>query len=288
MVKVNVALLSGCMLFVCLFGALALEAKVLFPHDPAEWDLRCLEGILLNGCIVEDNEDLPSSSPDLPLRSRDALAEFRPFIERSGWTTNAFVEGLISFATNSFVGEGRSESDRETISQNALLKLTEIGHPSVTNFFRGYLERADARPVSPRVLVAMFSRTNLEPEVLGYMRTLCVRTNLYARAEGTVMLDMFDTLDTMPAELKPAATNRVAKYMYFAIRHVTDSQGWQDRELATFIPAYSNSLQRLSAMRHVAATATNTWERTNAVGVAGRLSALPAGELNDIGWIADE
>ena len=71
------------------------------------------------------------------------------------------------------------------------------------------------------------------------------------------MRDMFETLSTMPDALKPAATNRVAQYMYFAIRHVTDSQGWQDREFASFIPAYSNSIQRMSAMRYVSTSATN-------------------------------
>ena len=133
----------------------------------------------------------------------------------------------------------------------------------------------------------MFWRTNLEPEVLAYMRSLCVRTNVYCKVETAVMRDMFETLSTMPDELKPAATNRVAQYMYFAIRHVTDTQGWQDRELANFIPAYSNSLQRLSLMRYVFSSATNDWERSNAAQVVIRLQSLPANQLNDISWIAE-
>ena len=66
------------------------------------------------------------------------------------------------------------------------------------------------------------------------------------------------------AALQPAATNRVAQYLYFAIGHTTDDQSWQDEELIKLIPAYSNSQQRLSLMQYVAATATNTYERAYA------------------------
>ena len=120
------------------------------------------------------------------------------------------------------------------------------------------------------------------------MRSLCVRTNVYCNVEDSVVTDMFEALETMPDNLKPAATNRVAKYMYFAIRHVTDSQGWQDEELAKFIPAYSNSAQRLSLMRYVSTSATNTWERSNAAEVVQRLEAIPTNQLNNISWIAED
>ena len=129
--------------------------------------------------------------------------------------------------------------------------------------------------------------TNLEPEVLTYMRTLCVRTNIYDRVAESVMLDMFETLNTMPDDLKPAATNRVAQYMYFAIRHTTRQMAWQDRMLASFIPAYSNSLQRLDAMRYVASTATNARQRVRAQMEIDRLTALPTNQLNDVSWIAE-
>ena len=102
------------------------------------------------------------------------------------------------------------------------------------------------------------------------------------------MRDMFETLDTMQDELKQAATNRVAKYMYFAIRNGTDTQGWQDRELTKFIPAYSNSLQRLSLMRYVSNSASNTWERSNAAQIVQRLEAIPTNQLNNISWIAED
>lgn len=75
--------------------------------------------------------------------------------------------------------------------------------------------------------------------------------------------------------------------MYFAIRNVTDSQGAQDVKLAGFIPAYSNSVQRLDLMRYVSTSATNSWERANASNVVERLSAMPFNELNNVEWIAE-
>ena len=115
------------------------------------------------------------------------------------------------------------------------------------------------------------------------MKVKCI-----CKVEYIVMRDMFETLSTMPDGLKPAATNRVAQYMYFAIHHATDTQGWQDRELASFIPAYSNSIQRLSLMRYVSTSATNAWERSNAAEVVQRLESIPTNQLNDISWIAED
>ena len=91
----------------------------------------------------------------------------------------------------------------------------------------------------------------------------------------------------MPDAMKPAATNRVAQYMYFAIHYVTDSQGWQDIELSRFIPAYSNSIQRLQLMQYVASSATNAWERSNAASVVQALSSIPTNQLNDVSWITE-
>ena len=156
----------------------------------------------------------------------------------------------------------------------------------MTNFFKSYNDNASLR-YKNTTIPGMFPYTNLEPEVLAYMRTLCVRTNVYDRIADEIMLDMFETLKTMPDELKPAATNRVAQYMYFAIHHTTRQMAWQDRELAKFIPDYSNSVQRLSAMQYVATTATNARQRVRAQMEIDRLSALPTNQLNDVSWIAE-
>ena len=277
-------------LSVAMIPALAYCSVLISPEDSG-WDYDRLERILCLSCVWDD--DLPDPPPPyVPLRRRDALSEFRLFFERSGWTTNQFVDSLIVAATNRFAGGRWTNEDWDRINSNAIWKLSEIDHPAVTNFFRTYLDQvsqaqAPRRPVVTPV-VAMFSHTNLEPEVLDYMRTLCVRTNLYVKAECSVMLDMFETLSTMPEALKPAATNRVAQYMYYAIRHVTDSQGWQDRELAKFVPSYSNSVQRLHLMQYVALSATNEWERANASRIVQGLSSLPTNALNDVSWIVGE
>ena len=68
----------------------------------------------------------------------------------------------------------------------------------------------------------------------------------------------------------------------------TRRMGWQDLELSNFIPAYSNSLQRLSLMRYVSTSATNAWERSNAALVVQRLGSIPTNQLNDISWIAED
>lgn len=248
------------------------------------WSQAVLERDL-NACWPDDciTEDDP---PYLPLRNRDALEEFSYFLEGSGWTTNQFVDGLIQAFTNNTTAEAQADEERRHIAGVAVWKLSEINLPAVTNFFKSYNDNASLR-YKNTTIPGMFPYTNLEPEVLAYMRTLCVRTNVYDRIADEIMLDMFETLKTMPDELKPAATNRVAQYMYFAIHNVTDSQGWQDRELANFIPPYSNSVQRLALMSYVAASATNAWERSNAESIVQRLSALPTNQLNDVSWIAE-
>ena len=262
--------------------AILCSSGVIRAYDQTE-----LEEILCHGCAPVD--DLPDDpTPEIPLRFRNSLTNFQWFISRSGWTTNQFIAGLICAITNNVTDANWADADKRNTAGVAAWKLGEIDDPAVTNFFRQFNDGDDTDRLKVDTIPPMFWRTNLEPEVLAYMRTLCVRTNVYCKVESIVMRDMFETLSTMPDELKPAATNRVAKYMYFAIRHVTDTQGWQDRELSNFIPAYSNSLQRLSAMRYVSASATNTWERSNAAQIVQRLESLPANQLNDVSWIADE
>ena len=246
-----------------------------------------LEDILCDG--FEPRDYFPEGEPPyVPRRCRNSLPDFKQFIGRNGWTTSQFIAGLICAITNNVTDANWIDSDKRHIAEIAVWKLGEIDSPAVTNFFRQFNEEDNTPKLKTGTIPPVFWRTNLEPEVLAYMRTLCVRTNVYCKVESIVMRDMFETLSTMPDELKPAATNRVAKYMYFAIRHVTDTQGWQDRELSNFIPAYSNSLQRLSAMRYVSTSATNTWERSNAAQIVQRLESLPANQLNDVSWIADE
>ena len=92
----------------------------------------------------------------------------------------------------------------------------------------------------------------------------------------------------MPDNLKPAATNRVAKYIYYSIRHTTQDVADQDYELAGFMPSYSNSFQRISALQYVLSTTTNKWTRAAVQKELARLSAMPTNQLNDISWIAED
>ena len=246
-----------------------------------------LEYILCYG--FEPQDYFPNGMPPhVPNRCRNSLPDFQRFIARNGWSTNQLIEGMICAITSNVSDVSWADAEKRDTAEVAAWKLSEVDHPAVTNFFRQFNDSDDTDRLKIETIPPMFWRTNLEPEVLAYMRSLCVRTNVYCRVESIVMRDMFETLSTMPDELKPAATNRVAKYMYFAIGHTTRRMGWQDRELSNFIPAYSNSLQRLSVMRYVSASATNTWERANAAQIVQRLESLPASQLNDVSWIADE
>ena len=252
----------------------------------AGWEQTELEEILCHGC--EPRDYFPEGKPPyVPHRWRNSLPEFQGFIGAVGWTTNQFIEGLICVITNNVCDEKWADSQKQRTAWHAVWKLGEIDSPVVTNFFRQFNESDNTPRLKTGTIPPMFWRTNLEPEVLSHMRTLCVRTNVYRNVESTVMGDMFETLSTMPDELKSAATNRVAQYMYFAIRNTTRRMGWQDRELANFIPAYSNSLQRLSLMRYVSTSATNDWERSNAAQVVQRLESIPTNQLNDVSWIAE-
>ena len=245
-----------------------------------------LEEILCNGFDPQDY--FPNGMPPyVPNRYRNSLPDFQRFIGRNGWTTNQLIEGMICAITNNVSDENWVDASKRDTAEVAAWKLGEIDNPAVTNFFRQFNDSDDTDRLKIETIPPMFWRTNLEPEVLAYMRTLCVRTNVYCKVECNVMLDMFETLSTMPNELKPAATNRVAKYMYFAIRHTTKDVTWQDRELANFIPAYSNSIQRLSAMQYVASTIANPRTRALAQQQVDRLSAIPTNQLNDVNWIAE-
>ncbi len=240
---------------------------------------------VLEGKIIQDNfmdEDVPV---DVPLRYRNSLKEYEFFIREQGCTTNEFVQALMLAATNGAYSLEWSEDQKDTIAARALTALSEMNRPDVTNFVR--IVNADGRHHFRYVdFSTPFIHTNLEPEVLDYMRTQCVRTNLYQNLAFSVMLDMLETLSTMPPELQPAATNRVAQYFYFSLGHTIKDQAWQDRELIKLIPSYSNSLQRLSMMRYVAATATNEYHRAYAQNAVQALSAAPTNTLNNIPWIA--
>ena len=240
---------------------------------------------VLEGKIIRDNFVGVEEPPDVPLRYRNSLKEYESFIREQGCTTNEFVQALMLAATNGAYSLEWSESEKNTIAARALNVLGEMDRPDVTNFVR--IVNADGKQHFRYVdFFTPFIHTNLEPEIMEYMRSQCVRTNLYESLAYDVVHYMLETLSTMPPALQPAATNRVAQYLYFAIGHTTGDQSWQDEELIKLVPAYSNSQQRLSLMQYVAATATNTYERTYAQRAVQALTAAPTNTLNNIPWIA--
>ena len=258
------------------FGVVVAYSAV---PPPAEVE-RILEGKIIQDDFVNEEEPV-----DVPLRYRNSLKEYEFFIREQGCTTNEFVQALMLAATNGSYSLEWSEDQKDTIAARALIALRTMDRPDATNFVR--VVNADGKIHFRYVdFSAPFIHTNLEPEVLDYMRTQCVRTNLYQNLAFSVMLDMLETLRTMPPGLQPAATNRTARYFYFSLGHTIKDQAWQDRELIKLIPSYSNSLQRLSMMQYVAATATNEYHRAYAQEAVQILSAAPTNTLNNIPWIA--
>lgn len=246
----------------------------------------------LEDCLYHTVPDdyFPNGEPPyIPHRYRDALPEYKVFFERSGWTTNKFVEGLIFAVTNNLVAAKSRDKDKLRIAGRAIWKLSEINHPAVTNFFRCFNDTDDTSLFKRTTVPSMFRYTNLEPDVMSYMRSLCVRTNVYSSISFGVAYDMCETLDTLPIELKNvSATNRVARHIYFAIHNVASRIISQDRLLARVLPAYSNSIQRLDAMQYVQSTTTNAKIRVLAQQEINRLSTIPTNQLNDISWITED
>lgn len=255
--------------------------------DESPYGQEFLEDCLYH--TVPDDYFPNGEPPYIPHRYRDALPKYKVFFERSGWTTNQFIEGLIFAVTNNLGAAKSGDKDKLRIAGRAIWKLSEINDPAVTNFFRYFNDTDDSSLFKPDTVPAMFRYTNLEPGVMSYMRSLCVRTNVYSGISFGVAYDLCETLDTLPIEFKNASvTNRVAKYIYFAIHNVASRIIPQDRLLAGFLPAYSNSIQRLDAMQYVQSTTTNVKIRILAQQEVDRLSAIPTNQLNDISWIAED
>ena len=262
--------------------AVAVTAALAAQTVPT-WDLAWLEHIFSGGELI-----CGSDESYVPHRNRDALSSLGQFMTQGGWTTNQLVEALIFEMTNNMSEVNWADETKRRVARRAASRLGEINLPAVTNFFREFNDSDDTPRLKMQTIPGMIWYTNLEPEVLDYMRTLCVRTNVYDEVALTTARIMYETLETMPPELKPAATNRVAKYMYFALHHATHGFIWPDRMLAGFIPSYSNSIQRLDVSRHITETTTDSLLRAYVQHEVDRLSAIPTNQLNDISWIAEE
>ena len=76
-------------------------------------------------CTPDD--DLDEDPPYVPLRHRDALKEFKSYLD-SGWTTNQVIEGLILAMTNNFAAALSGNREKGRIVGAAIWKLGEINH----------------------------------------------------------------------------------------------------------------------------------------------------------------
>ena len=261
------------------FGATSLVAAQQWDQDRLErWLYSLRDG-------VDDFVNNPAPHY-VPLRHRDSIAGFRDFVTIGGWTTNQLVDALICAVTNNMVAERWNTKRQQTIAWIAFSKLAEANHPAAQRFVTETCTN-DVRCMLRDGLPGVFRRTNLEVSVLDYLRRVCVMTNQYDNIAGHITIDLLETLNTMPDDEKLCATNRLAAYTYFVLSHISHDQIFHDRTIAELVPVYSNSVQRLSAMRYVAATATNTYERAHAIREVQRLSALPTNELNNVSWLEE-
>ena len=250
-----------------------------------EWSTDRLASFLRGSCrFIESDCDETDASDDIPGRMRDALPLFRDVFQESGWTTNELVDALIAVVSNGLQTVNLQDPDMRRSAVVAMRQLADINHPAVTNFFRCIVYE-DLHGMEKIAIPGLFRYTNLESNVVDRLYDLCVCTNRYDEAASIVAWDLLDCLATVPEAEREGAKIRVAKYMYYSMRHISTSQTWQDEELAKLIPSYSNSVQRLDQTRFFIQNSTNAYERSKALVQYNRLSTFPTNSLNDVSWI---
>ena len=221
---------------------------------------------------------------DIPTWRLDALAENRDFIEKGGWTTNQLIDAFIAAVSNRV--SDLSSGQNRAIATIAFYSLSKINHPRARSYLLMMCTNSVADIVHAGV-TGVFRYSQYEPEVFDYLRKLCVMTNRYEGVVRDVALDLEDCLGGVLEGNRCAATNQLARYHYFVIRHATARVGLVDHLLSNLLPSYSNSIQRLNAMRHVANTATNRDQAVWATNQVNRLSALPTNQLNNVSWLEE-
>ena len=138
----------------------------------------------------------------VPVRRRDILSSYTGFIQETGCTTNELIEGLMFAVTNNLTECNWTNETGRAVATAAALHLGEIDNSSITNFFRILNDTDTSDRLKDISIPAMFWHTNLEPEVLSYMRNICVRTNIYDRIAPLVSHYIYETIDLMPDDLK--------------------------------------------------------------------------------------
>ena len=137
-----------------------------------------------------------------------------------------------------------------------------------------------------RTVAGRRETSHLPPDRAFYGQTLDSDADL-ERWVADIAIDMEVCFRDRPGYFNAAATNNFARYQYFVMHHVRSRNGLLDCQIRDFIPAYSNSIQRLNAMRYVANTATNRDQAVWATNQVNRLSALPTNQLNTVSWLEE-
>ena len=256
----------------------------LLVHASGGWSIQRLETLLCRSERFVESDHDEADSDEGRSWDRDGIPLFRDVLEEGGWSTNQLVCGLVSIASNGLQSTGWDVPERRKATVVAVELLADINHPDVTNYFHT-LVGDDLHGLESVVLPAMFSHTNLEPEVFESLYRSCAHTNFYDRAAPSVAMELLDVLGRLPASAREAAKVRVARFLHFSMRQVTTSQTWQDEQLAKLIPDYSNSVERLEQVRYLMGHSARDYERNRAAAQFRRLSAIPANSLIRVPWL---
>lgn len=265
---------------------LLLSFSVYAEEDDPQLQDR-FERSLIFGLHAQDDFVNYSEPAHVPLRYRNSYTDCSNFVDAVGWSTNRFLDGLARAFTNNQPRAGYGLAETAEIRRRGLLLIGDLPIPSATNLLSSFLKNEDMHDYHHLMITPLFQRTNLEQAVLDRVCECMADTNMYAKISSEVLVDMQETLRTMPDEGKAAASNRVARFMYHSLRHTNRALSWQDDELVKFLPAYSNSIQRLSAMRHVSDSAIVPKARGRALNEVSRLLQIGTNNLTNIEWLED-
>ena len=251
------------------------------------WTQQRLEDYLFfQGSRMDDGIFDAENVEDVPEWKRDAIAEYKDFIVKGGWTTNQLIDAFILATTNHLQSSSWPAERDYLIASLSFRALSEINHPRSLSFVTSICTNG-VKDILGAGVAGVFRYSRFEPEVFDYMRKVCVMTNIYERWVADIAIDMEVCFRDRPGYFNAAATNNFARYQYFVMHHVRSRNGLLDCQIRDFIPAYSNSIQRLNAMRYVANTATNRDQAVWATNQVNRLSALPTNQLNNVSWLEE-
>lgn len=250
------------------------------------WSRERFESFLRNsGRFFESDYD-DVDEPEIPSRQRDAMPLFADVMAENGWSTNDLVVTLIDVVSNGLQAVNWESLDTKRTVAVAVRQLSDINHPAVTNYFVSIISN-ELHGLEKIVAPSLFKYTQLEPEVMGVLWNFSMETDRYDKAASIVTWELLDCLSGLPESKRPAANQRVARFLYHSMRQVSSSQTWQDEQLAILVPSYSNSVERLEQMRFLMHHSSRAYERDKATAQFDRLSLMPTSTLNSVQWITE-